>query len=353
MSGERTEQATPRRRDEARQKGQIAKSVEINSAAVMLAAFWLLRLMGSQFYDGLTTVMRRSFAHLPGIDMTIEELQGGALAAGLAMIWTIAPFVLPLVLVGVVANVAQVGWLFSGKTLQPDFNKINPANGFKRLFSLRGLVDLLKSLLKVVIVGFIIYITLRDNYPTIISTSRMQLASGVSMLAQLAIDIGFRVAMVMVVIAAIDYAYQRYEHEKSLRMTKQEVKEEMKQQENPQLKSRIRARQRQLAMSRMMAAIPQADVVITNPTHFAVVLRYQQGKMAAPQVVAKGQRLVAQRIKEKAREHSVPLVENKPLARTLFKMVEVGQAVPTELYQAVAEVLAFVYRLKTLKSGSR
>lgn len=353
MSGERTEQATPRRRDEARQKGQIAKSVEINSAAVMLAAFWLLRLMGSHFYDGLTTVMRRSFAHLPGIDMTIEELQGGALATGLAMIWTIAPFVLPLVLVGVVANVAQVGWLFSGKTLQPDFNKINPANGFKRLFSLRGLVDLLKSLLKVVIVGFIIYITLRDNYPTIISTSRMQLASGVSMLAQLAIEIGFRVAMVMVVIAAIDYAYQRYEHEKSLRMTKQEVKEEMKQQENPQLKSRIRARQRQLAMSRMMAAIPQADVVITNPTHFAVVLRYQQGKMAAPQVVAKGQRLVAQRIKEKAREHNIPLVENKPLARTLFKMVEVGQAVPTELYQAVAEVLAFVYRLKSLKSGSR
>lgn len=350
---ERTEKATARRRDQARQRGQIAKSVEINSAALMLAAFWLLSVTGPRFYNGLATVMRQSFARLSAADLTYEALSAGALSVAVTFLWTLAPFVLPLVVVGVVANMMQVGLLFSPKVLQPDLKKISPANGFKRLFSLRGTVDLLKSLIKVTVVGTVIYITLRDNYPAILSTSRMQLSSGVSTLAGMAIEVGFRVAAIMVVLAALDYVYQRYEHEKGLRMSKQEVKEEMKLFENPQLKSRIRSRQRQLAMNRMMAAIPEADVVITNPTHIAVALRYQQGKHFAPQVVAKGQRLVAQRIKDKAREHNVPLVENKPLARTLFKMVEVGQAIPTELYQAVAEVLAFVYRLKSLKARAR
>jgi flagellar biosynthetic protein FlhB len=353
MSDERTEKATPRRREEARRRGQIAKSVEINSAALMLTAFWLLKVIGPRFYEGLTTAMQRTFAELPGPDLTLEELSAGGLAASANMLWTLAPFVLPLVVVGVVVNLAQVGLLFSGKVLQPDLNKLNPINGAKRLVSLRGVVDLLKSLIKVTVVGTVIFITLRDNYATIVSTSRMDLSNGAVVLAELAIEIGLRVAMIMVVIGILDYIYQRYEHEKNLRMSKQEIKEEQKQMENPQLKGRIRSRQRQLAMSRMMAAIPQADVVITNPTHFAVALKYQQGKMFAPQVVAKGQRLVAQRIKERAREHNVPLVENKPLARTLFKAVEVGQSIPAEMYQAVAEVLAFVYRLKSARPGAK
>ncbi len=344
---DRTEAATPRRRQEARQKGQVAKSVEINSAALMLMAFWLFSITGSRFFTGLTTVMRRAFSNLPTADLTVEEIFAGTMAIGAAMVWTLAPFVIPLLVVAIVANMLQVGLLFSGKTLKPDLNKINPMTGLKRLFSLRGIVDLIKSIIKVLIIGGVVYITLRDNYPLVLVTSRMPLSEGVVALAQLGIEVGFRVAMIMVVIAALDYVYQRYEHEKSLRMTKQEVKDEMKQYENPQLKNRIRARQRQLALSRMMAAVPEADVVITNPTHFAVALRYEQGKMQAPQVVAKGQRLVAQRIKEQARENNVPLVENKPLARNLFKNVEIGHSIPSDLFQAVAEVLAFVYRIKS------
>jgi len=319
----------------------------------MLAAFWLLKQTGPRFYEQLSSVMRRTFSELSATDFTQEKLSAATLAIAYNFLVMAAPFVLPLMGLAVVSNMAQVGLLFSTKTLQPDLNKINPLNGFKRIFSLRGFVDLLKSLVKVLVVSGVIYITLRDNYPAIVSTSRMQLMAGVSTLGQLGLEVGFRVAMIMVVIAAIDYVYQRYEHEKSLRMTKQEIKEEMKSHENPQLKSRIRARQRQLALSRMMSAIPQADVVITNPTHLAIALRYEQGKMNAPQVVAKGQRLMAERIKERARQHGVPLVENKPLARTLFKVVEVGQSIPNELFQAVAEVLAFVYRLKTMKSGYR
>jgi flagellar biosynthetic protein FlhB len=343
---DRTEAPTPRRREEAREKGQVAKSVEINSAVLMLAAFWLFSLTGRRFYEGLTTVMRRSFDALPAGDLTVEMLFSATLAIIGQIAWIMAPFSLILLLVGVLSNFSQVGPLLTFKALQPDPNKINPLNGLKRLFSLRSLVDLLKSILKVVIVGLVIYITVRDNYNAVLSTSRMDLAAGVITLARLAIQVGFRVGMIMIVIGAFDFVYQRYEHEKSLRMTKQEIKEEHRRYENPLMKSRIRARQRQLAMSRMMAAIPDADVVLTNPTHLAVVLCYEQGKMQAPQVVAKGERLVAERIKKLAREHNVPVMENKPLARSLYKLVDIGQSIPGDLYQAVAEVMAFVYRLK-------
>ena len=290
--------------------------------------------------------MKRSFSLLSTADMTLNTVRTGGLAAGGLMAQIIGPLALTLMVVGVLANVAQVGFMFSTKALQPDLNKINPLNGFKRLFAARGLAELVKSLLKLAAIGTVVYLTLRDNYPTLAVTSQMTLSASVSTLCQMGVAVGFRVAVIMIVIAIIDFFYQRWEFEKSLRMTKQEVREEMKQHENPQLKRRIRMRQRELAMSRMMAAIPEADVVITNPTHLAVALRYQTGKMQAPKVVAKGQRLVAERIKEKAREHRVPLVENKPLAQSLFKLVEVGQAIPIDLYQAVAEVLAFVYQLK-------
>jgi flagellar biosynthetic protein FlhB len=348
MADERTEAPTPRRRSEARKKGQVAKSIEINSAAIILAAFWLLNITGPRFYDGLSSLMQRSFTEIASIDtITFNTLRTGGLAAGGMMVKIVAPLVLTLMLVGVVANVLQVGFMFSTKALQPDLNKINPLNGVKRLFSGRGFADFVKSLLKLLAVGIVVYLTLRDNYSAIAATSRMALPAGLGMLSQLGIKVGLRVAVIMIVIAVIDLFYQRWEFEKSLRMTRHEIKEEQKNIENPELKRRIRTRQRELAMRRMMAAIPEADVVITNPTHLAVALRYQQGRMQAPKVVAKGQRLVAERIKEKARQHQVPLVENKPLAQSLFKMVEIGQSIPVELYQAVAEVLAFVYHLKS------
>jgi flagellar biosynthetic protein FlhB len=343
---DKTEAPTAHRRSEAREKGQVSKSVEVNTAVLMLAAFWLLSTTGERFYYGLTTVMKYAIAQMPTFDFTRDNVFAGAISLGTYVVWMVAPFTLILVAVAIVTNFLQVGWLLSAKTMQPDLKKINPMNGVKRIFSTRGVADLLKSILKVTLVAIVIYLTLRDNFPAILSTNQMTLIAGVTLLAKLGIEVGFRVAMMMVILGSVDYFYQRYEHEKSLKMSKQEIREEQKRYENPAVKARIRSRQRQLAMSRMMAAIPEADVVITNPTHFAIALRYEQGKSAAPMVVAKGQRLVAQRIKERAKLHHVPTVENKPLARTLFKMVEVGQSIPPDMFHAVAEVLAFVYRLK-------
>lgn len=361
---ERTEAPTPRRREEARRKGQVAKSIEINSAAILLASFWMLSVIGPRSVESLRTLMQRSFTALadpvlmPGAatptgDLTLDALRSGGLAVGQLALQAAAPLVGTLLLVGIIANLAQVGLMFSQDAFKPDFNRVNPLPGFKRMFSGRGLVELLKSVLKLTVISFIVYTTLRDNSLTIASTSRMSLTAAASSLVQVAISVGLRVSMAMLVLGAADYLFQRREFDKSLRMTRQEVIEEMKRYENPQLKARIRSRQRQMAMSRMMAAVPKADVVITNPTHLAIALAYEHGKMRAPQVIAKGERLVAERIKEKAREHRVPLVENKPLARALFKSVEIGQDVPLELYQAVAEVLAFVYRLKAGHKVSR
>lgn len=347
MSGEKTEAPTSQRRREARQKGQVAKSAEVNSAAILLAAFWLLNIIGGYIYQALDTVMRRSFSALSMADLTFETMRSGAMAGGGVIVQAVAPLILTLMLVGVVANVGQVGFLLSSQSLAPDPKRIDPISGLKRLFSPRSLVELVKSLLKLTLIGSVVYSILRDNYDLMAATGHMALPVALSQLTQIGLTIGLRVALIMFVLAAADYAYQRYEFEKNLKMSKQEIRDEMKRQENPEIKRRIRTRQREMAIARMMSAVPEADVVITNPTHLAVALQYKQGKMAAPKVVAKGQRLVAERIKEKAREHQVPLVENKPLARALFKSVEIGQDIPAELYKATAEVLAFVYQLKT------
>jgi flagellar biosynthetic protein FlhB len=348
---ERTEAPTPRRREEARRRGQVAKSFEINSALILLVGFWMLSSTGPRSMQALATTMQRSFTVLSSADMTVGTLRAGGLALAGLMAQAVAPLVLTLMVVGVVANLAQVGFMFSQEALRPDFSRVNPLTGLRRIFSGRGLVELIKSLLKLAVIGLVVYTTLRDNFDTIAASSRMSLSGAVSSLAGVAAAVGLRAAVVMLVIAAADYVFQRREFEKSLRMTRQELVEEMKRNENIQLKSRIRARQRQLAMSRMMSAVPQADVVITNPTHLAIAVRYDRAQMTAPQVVAKGQRLIAERIRQEARAHKVPVVENKPLARALFKSVEVGHEIPVDLYQAVAEVLAFVYRLKTYKEG--
>jgi len=290
--------------------------------------------------------MKRSFTSLNTVDFTPDAVYSGAMALSVAMLQMMAPLVLVVVIIGVAANMGQVGFLFSLEALKPDPKRINPISGAKRFFALRGVVDLLKSLIKIFIVGVVVYGSLKDNFAILLAAPRVNVSASVGAILRIAMDAGIRVGVVMLVIGAVDYLYQRYEFEKSLKMSKQEIREEMKRYENPQLKARIRSRQRQLAMNRMMTAVPHADVVITNPTHFAVALQYNKAKMNAPQVVAKGQQLVARHIKEIAKENNVPQVENRPLARSLFKSVEIGQEVPGNLYAAVAEVLAFVYRLK-------
>ena len=251
-----------------------------------------------------------------------------------------------VLLVAVSVSILQVGFSFNPDTIMPQFSRINPISGFGRIFSKRSLVELIKSLLKITVVGYFIFRFIQKETLRIPSLMMAEIPDSFALLAGIIYDLAFQIAMVILVLAILDYGYQWWEHMQNLKMSKQEVKEEMKQTEgNPQIKSKIREKQRAIATRRMMAEVPKADVVVTNPTHFAVALKYESG-MEAPTVVAKGADFIAQRIREIAKENDVVIVENKPLAQALFKNAEVGDPIPPDLYKAVAEVLAYVYRLK-------
>lgn len=346
FNGEKTEEATPKRKEEAKKKGQVAKSSEISSAFVILAAFYTLKLLGVSIYTELASYMTAIFSSLTTADLTINAVQLLFFNVGLVIVKTVLPILLAIMVISLVINFMQVGVMFSTEVLMPDFNKINPLSGFQRLFSKRSLVELAKALFKVGIIGYFIYrfaISQTNDIPKLIS---MELIDSLKFVGSLVIDLAFQIITVMMILAVFDYMYQWWEHNQSLKMSKEEVKEEMKQTEgNPQIKSKIREKQRAMAMRRMMQEIPKADVVVTNPTHLAIALKYEKS-MAAPVVLAKGQDFLAERIKQVARENKVVVVENKPLARALYPVVEIGDIIPTELYQAVAEVLAYVYRLK-------
>ncbi|HAF31556.1 MAG TPA: flagellar biosynthesis protein FlhB, partial [Anaerovibrio sp.] len=259
---------------------------------------------------------------------------------------TSIPLMVFIMIIGLAMNLAQVGLNFSTETISFDPNKLNPINGAKRMFSKRSLVELIKSLLKILIIGYFVVTYLSDEIFQIPKLIYMDIFAGLNKMSDTIFFLAFKIIGVFIVMAVMDFAYQKWQNLQDLKMSKQEVKEEFKQQEgDPKIKGKIRQKQRQMAMARMMQEVPQADVIVTNPTHFAVALKYQSG-MSAPIVIAKGQDLVAQKIKAIARESNVPIVENKPLARALFAAVEIGAAIPQELYKAVAEVLAYVYRLK-------
>jgi flagellar biosynthetic protein FlhB len=345
---ERTERATGKRRQEARRRGQVALSREIPSALILLTSLGVFYFVGSHVFDRLAGLVSRTFNNLHAISLnTVGD--AGALAEELfeVAVGMLVPILLPLLLAGFIGNVAQIGVEFHAGPLSPKFSKLNPVAGLKRIVSLRGLVELAKSLLKIsfvaVIAGSVVsgYLT---EFPSLV---RWEIGSIWAFTVAAAVKIVFYVGLALAVLAALDYLYQNWQYERSLKMTKQEVKDERKQTEgDPQVKARIRSLQRQTAYQRMMAEVPKADVVITNPTHLAVALRFNAEKMVAPRVVAKGADHIAERIREVAREYGVPLVENKPLAQALFKMADVGDYVPVDLYRAVAEVLAYVYRLK-------
>jgi flagellar biosynthetic protein FlhB len=261
----------------------------------------------------------------------------------------VAPLFLVAMLVGVITHVVQVGWHPTMKPLTPKFSKLNPASGFKRIFSFRALVELAKSLLKFGIIGYVILTTLQKESHMIYAVIDMGLLEAVGYVAGVAMDMGIAVGAWYVAIAIADFIYIRLKHNKDLMMTKQEVKEEYKSIEgNPQIKGQIRQRMREASMRRMMQDVPKADVIITNPTHFAIALKYDKDSGQAPKVIAKGADHMARRIKEKAIEHNVTIVENKPLARTLYATVDIGKEIPPELYQSVAEILAYVYKLKNI-----
>lgn len=344
---ERTEAPTPRRRAEYRRKGQIARSPELSSALVLLTVTLVLGVYGAAVAEQLAGMMQVTLRN-PGIaDWTVGGITAGVWNTEVTVARLIAPPLLAAMAVGIAANFWQTGFLFTTYPLEPKLDRLNPVAGFRRLFSIRGGVETIKSLLKLAIVGFVAYQMLSDNYWQLMGVTGAGLRPGIRFLTRLGQDITLRVAVLMVLMAGLDYLYQRWSYERAIKMTKQEVLEEVIAAEGqPIIKGRRRREQRRLAMQRMMSRVPKADVVVTNPTHLAIALEYHATTMAAPTVTAKGQRLIAERIVQIARANGVPVIQNIPLAHALFDGVEVGEQIPATLYQAVAEVLAFVYRLR-------
>ena len=345
-AGEKTESATPQRRREARQRGQVAKSTDLSSIGVLLGLILALRGLCGHAASVLTLYLQSSYRHLDSADLTIHQTMTLGSGAVMALLQALGPMLLLAMALGVGINVAQTGPLWAMEALTPKLDKLNPLTGIQRLVSMRGVFELGKSVYKIGLISYICWATIRGAYPDLCNATRMDLMGGASVVGDTLVRLALRVATVMLVLAALDYAYQRFQFEKQMRMSKEEVKREYKQNEvSPQLKARIRARQREMAKKRMMNEVPTADVIITNPTHFAIALRYESGKMVAPTVVAKGQDFIALKIREQAQAHDVPIVENPPLARALYAQVKVGGEVPGDLYEAVAEVLAFVYQI--------
>jgi len=344
---EKTEDATPKKRSEARNKGQVASSQEIPSSIILLFVFLSFMMLGGYYKERLF----RLFGDLLESNLNTELTSGNIMVLFstymMQLLMLIAPVFIIAVIVAVLANYAQFGWLFTGTPLAPKLSKINPLNGFKQMFSLRSLVELVKSLIKLLIIGVMVYLTLHGEMDAILAMGHFTPQEILTFTASITLELGIKIAVLLVVLAYFDYLYQKYEHEKSLKMSKQDIKDEHKKSEgDPLIKGKIKEKQRRMAIQRMMQDVPRADVVITNPTHYAVALQYDGTKMEAPVVLAKGTDYIALKIREIAKENGVMTMENRPLARALYDRAEIGQTIPADLFQAVAEVLAYVYKLK-------
>ena len=351
---ERTEQATPKRREEARKKGQVAKSRELASVAVLASGLLTFFWGGALFYIQSTTMLRYYLSNAAGIRISRNNIESVCTVAVKHFAMAVGPLFMVLVLIAFLANYLQIGPLMSLSAIKPNFSKISPFEGFKRLFSAQAFAELVKSIFKIIAVGFIAFEVIKGEMNNLLPLLDQTPAQIFLYMANVSYSIFWKTCLFIAMLAVLDLLFQKWEFEKNLRMTKQEVKEEYKQTEgDPQVRAKIRSIQREIARRRMMAAVPEADVVITNPTHLAIALKYDSGKMEAPQVVAKGSGFVAEKIKEIAKENRVPTIENKPLAQSLFKLVEIGMTIPEGLYQAVAEVLAYVYRMKNKNAPIR
>ena len=344
---ERTEKATPRRRIKARDEGKVAKSMELNSAAIICLGFLSLYTLGPTLAEQIKQLVAHTMSNAPVIaasDPTFVKVFSDAM---LRFFMIMLPVFVVMTMIALGVNLAQVGFKFSSKAMEPKFDKLNIVEGLKRLVSMKSLVQLVRDTLKLIVVGFVAFKGIEGEFTSFFDLPDMTVTQLATSMGRLALILAMKIGAIILVIGVLDYLYQRYEFEKSIRMSRQDLKEEYKDTEgSPQIKARVRQLQREMSRNRMMKAVPLADVVVTNPTHLAVALKYEPKKENAPMVVAKGERLIAKRIKEIALAHNIPVVEDKPLARALFKMCDVGQMVPMNLYRAVAEVLAYVYRLR-------
>ncbi len=350
---DKTEQATPKRLDDAKEKGNVAKSQELNSVMVLVVAVMIFNLMSGQFGSTIKEFIMQTYIDSSSISITVQSFPSQSLFFGKIMGAILLPLMLALMVAGLVVNYTQVGVIFASKALMPELKKISPMSGLKRMFSSRSVVELLKGLLKIVILGLIGYQVISKHLSgyLLLSTRRASEIFGFTM--DVVFEMTVKVAIALFLMAIADFAYQKWKHAKDLKMTKQEVKDENKQQENPELKSRIRGAQRQIASKRMMAAVPEATVVVTNPTHIAIALKYEPATSTdAPKVIAKGKLKVAEKIIKIAKEHDVPVVENKPLAWGLYDSCEIGMEIPLNFYQTVAEILSQIYQANKNKFKS-
>ncbi len=348
--GEKTEEPTAKKIEDSRKEGQVAKSKEITSAFTLLVFFLCMRmfmgfigerLVGAfpYFWSKIDEILAGEFDDVRVWQILLDAIQYMAVI--------ILPFALIAFVVAFLTQRVQITWKVTSKPMQPKLNKLNPISGFKRMFSKQSLFELVLSIFKIVVFTAVAYSVVKDNVGIFVTSYDLTIQDCLSILFDLVMDLGIKISMVYIVLALADWIFQRWKHKQDLKMTKQEVKDEYKNQEgDPKVKSQQRQRMQQAARRRMMQSVPEADVVITNPTHFAVALKYDNTVSMAPVVVAKGADYLAFKIRDLAKEHDVEIVEDKPLARMLYANVEVGSEIPPELYQAVAEVLAYVYKLK-------
>lgn len=342
---DKTEEATPQKLQESKKKGQVAKSKEVGLALNLLMTTLIISFLGQYAMDNLQNVMTGFLRNFMDINLTYKNLFYISLTVVMKSAVIILPLITPIMVMGIFANFIQTGFIFTKETLKPDIKKLNPISGFKKIFSTRTLVELVKDLALVNVVGYVGYRFLKKNYMTILNLNNLRFPVMLEAFRGIVVKVFFNITLVMIFIAVADFIFQKRKYKKDMKMSKQEVKEEYKQQEgDPQIKGKIRQKQREMAMRRMMQSVPDATVVITNPTHIAVALKYEEGMGQAPMVVAKGADYVAYKIKEKARESNIPIIENRPLARMIYEKVELEEEIPAEMYEAVAEILAFVFK---------
>ncbi|MGY0691574.1 flagellar biosynthesis protein FlhB [Virgibacillus sp. FSP13] len=347
FAGEKTEKATPKKREDSRKKGQVAKSQDINTAFLLLFCFLILFVFGSFMKDSLVSLYQHAFTEYIQWDVTENTVHQVFTESTIEVAKMLAPIMLIAIIAGLAANFTQIGFLFTTEPLKFDLKKIDPIKGAKKVFSARALVELVKSLLKITFIGVITFSIIWIYKDEMMMLSFKNIDSALAFFGKVTIIMGIVAAIALLFLAVFDYTYQRYDFEKNIKMSKQDIKDEHKNMEgDPLIKSKIKEKQRQMATRRMMSEVPTADVVITNPTHFAIAIKYDEETASAPYVVAKGVDHTAFRIKEIAKANDVITVENRPLARALYDAIEIGDVIPEEFYQAVAEILAYVYRME-------
>ncbi|MBF2052931.1 MAG: flagellar biosynthesis protein FlhB [Candidatus Sericytochromatia bacterium] len=347
----KTEDATPKRRQEARQKGQILKSKEVNTAALILMAAYALNWSGPHIYKTIYKYILSTYYEMPWFaqNFKLSDLYGYGVHSTKVLLFMLAPIFLIVFFTALIVELVQVGILISGKPLKPQLERIHPVKGFKRVFSLKSLVELVKSAVKTIIIGLVVYTTIKAHLPMIIYSIKNPVANALVLAGVLLVTIAKKAAAAMVAVAFIDYFYQRWEFEKSLRMSKQEVKDEYKQTEgDPLIKGKQKQKMRQMSMGQVRQAVPDASAVVSNPTHYAVGIRYDEG-MDAPKIVAKGRDELAIYIKEVAKEHDIPIFEDPPLARGLYNSCELGEFIHPDFYMAIAKIIAHLMKQKGAK----